>query len=151
MKNILDYKKYNKLNEDLGFDDLTFKTPINNNTTLYNLHESDFARENNIVFKKDDNVDFDHNKFVVYWELDMDARNYGVKDLKVIVKKITGNFSVCIWGEDIEDEPIHVEFDSELLDYEVVSAVEFKTIDGNCSIAPDEIYIDFATKKITIE
>ena len=128
-------------NSNLNSSDLKFTTPLKNSFTEYYLKNSDFALSNNIP---DSDYTIESSHFMILWELSLDAREYGIKDLCIIIRKVIGTITFEIWGED-DKKDLTIDFDSEKLGYEIISNIEISSV-----IAPDDIEIDFKRKKITI-
>lgn len=141
MNTIKTFKKF-FLNESLN--DLTFKTDVTNVDFYFLETNLDFLRKNNIVFETDSNHTIDDIIFTVFWELEIDSKEWGVKDLSVNIKSVIGRFVVNMCGED-EDTSYEVEFNPEQEGFKVSNKMEI-----NSFITPTNIEIDFRSKNLTI-
>lgn len=143
MKNVLKFNKYNKLNENIN--DLFFTTPLIDVMDEYFIAGSEFAKRNNLPLEDKSNFDISESEFTVNWELDVDARNWGIKHIGIVIKKIHGTFTVNIWGDD-EDVPHYVDFNAEEWGFEIKTELEMKD-----TIVPSAIEINFKDKTVTIK
>jgi hypothetical protein len=139
MNTIKTFKKFS-LNESLN--NLTFKTDVTNVDFYFLETNLDFLRKNNIVFETDSNHTIDDIIFTVFWELEIDSKEWGVKDLSVNIKSIIGRFVVNMWDKDTSYE---VEFNPEQEGFKVSNKMEI-----NSFITPTNIEIDFRSKNLTI-
>ena len=145
MKYINNFNKYKKTNEYLNFNDLKFRTDITNSMSEYFLRHSDFIKDNNFNLLDNDNYSITKSNFIIDWELVIDARNYGIKDMSIVIHKIIGEFTIGLWQEDHDNEESSFSFDSNKMGYKIINSVEISS-----TIAPSEIEIDFKLKIITI-
>ncbi len=141
MSNILRFNKY-RLNEYTNANDLTFVTPIKD-VHEYFLNGSEFALKNDYPLTKDSNYNIDDFNFNVIWELNIDARNYGIKDISVNIKKVVGTFTLILWDDDTE---LNVDFNPEELGFKIINDIKI----SNSAIAPSSIEINFKDKTVTV-
>ena len=83
----------------------------------------------------------------VEWELDIDARDRGIKSFGISVNKISGHYTVYT-PTDTKDEEEQVEFSVKGTEWEIKSEMDEFRLGGG--IAPSTIDIDLKTKKITV-
>lgn len=132
MKRIYSYKGF--LNE--GMNDMSFKTVIDQR----DVDISNAPVEGEQYINAGD--------MTVEWELDIDARDYGIKSLGVAVRKVYGVYNLVTPTED-KDEEQEVEFASDK-DWELNSEYESEFSMGSM-FSPNAVEIDFKTKKITVK
>lgn len=85
--------------------------------------------------------DLDSSGFMeIKWTFEMDAREWGIKDIVISVKSVKGHIWVELIDSKKEDE---IEFDSE--GYEIISEIEVSS-----NICPTSVTIDFSKKTITV-
>jgi hypothetical protein len=92
------------------------------------------------------------SEFEIVWGLDMDVRNWGVKDLNITIKSIKGEILVADMGSDDEKE-VRLEFDNSKENFEIVSENLLMSDENHnplSSIFISGIEIDFSSKKITL-
>ena len=141
MKNILKFDKYQNINED--YNDTSYVTPVKT-MNEYFLINSEFALKNKLDIDKDTTYDITDIDFKVIWDLNIDSRNWGIKDLSINIKKIIGVFTVSIWTDE-ENKDFQFTFNPEEEGYRIKSELEISS-----SIAPSNIEIDFKNKTITV-
>jgi hypothetical protein len=92
----------------------------------------------------------DAGDFSIHWEMDFDNRKSGINSMSPIIMDITGTYTVTTPGED-EDDVKQEEFTykSAQSDWQAVPEIN-NAIQFGYAIAPDNIEVDFKSKKITV-
>lgn len=121
-----------RLNESKGFD---FKTKISDkDVDLLNLYDSKLDKELSLS-----------DNWNIEWEMQFDLREFGIKSISPIIKKIVGSYTI-ITADTNEEE---FQFDSTKDKWEIETNMSSEFDLGN-SLYPDSIEVDFKNKQITV-
>jgi len=86
----------------------------------------------------------------IYWSLEMDAREWGVKDLSVIINKVTIGIEVEYWeGNDDESDKIYKDFEFLITDSKLIKN-EIKIIESSIYPSNIEIYLDSKNYSVVV-
>jgi hypothetical protein len=120
----------------------TFNTIIQDvDVAIYNLPE---------LAGKTPGSDYDINPrgFTVSWTLELDVREWGVKDLVWVITDIKGTFEIAHFdanGDEVDTQEVTFDF----APFRTDVAVEFEVGDHH-SLAPEGLSIDYKTRKVEV-
>ncbi|MCK9417098.1 hypothetical protein M0Q97_10620 [Candidatus Dojkabacteria bacterium] len=133
-------KKFNDfILENYTNDDFTFTTNIK--ADLYSIKNWDKAK-----YDLSDNDNFDEDSsFTISWKLNLELRDYGVKNIDVEILNVSGSIMVNIWGDEKDTEKEYI-FDNNVENFNIVTDLDNIT----STIQIQDVEIDFSKKIITI-
>jgi hypothetical protein len=133
------------INEDLQPSE-TFTTPIKGKSISF-YSESYYPDFASLSLSEDEEL-FDvlkaEDSSKVFWSFDIDARNWGVKDISISIQNVIVDIEVSSEGEAGYKT---MTFDAKSNDFEIENQIEIKQ---NSVICPTQIEIDFKRKKVTV-
>jgi hypothetical protein len=133
-------KKFNDfILENYTNDDFTFTTNIK--ADLYSIKNWDKAKND---LSDNDNFDED-SSFTISWKLNLELRDYGVKNIDVEILNVSGSIMVNIWGDEKDTEKEYI-FDNNVENFNIVTDLDNIT----STIQIQDVEIDFSKKIITI-
>lgn len=102
------------------------------------------------IYPKPKDVDFTEAKAKVFWELNMDAREYGIKDLYPTVNKITisGAYEYAV---GIDEEPRVEPFEFNITGSDWHIKEDYRDTKLSEGLYPNLVQINPETKECTVE
>jgi hypothetical protein len=140
---ILRFDKYFKLNESsIENNDLEFTTVVENK----DIDISKFEKWEKVshLLKENDNYDVS-GKFTIKWRLNLELRDWGVKDISQSILDITGFFDLTIWGDNDDDEH-QIEFNNSIEKFDITTEKD----DVTSGISVENVSINFEDKTILV-
>ena len=126
-----------------NFEPVTsFSTKIENSVSLYGLQKSEIGIQYGLETKSDLE---DESQLIVDWEVEFDAREYGIKDFDVRIKNVRG--VILVKPNPESDEIVEIPFNAEELRFKINNNIEIK---NHSAIYPTDIEIDFQRKEIEV-
>ncbi len=99
--------------------------------------------------EKDIDVSVETATASVYWLLQIEARDYGIKDISAVITKVSVEVEVEYWEDnDDETDKIYKDFSIEISDYKLIKN-EIKITDS--SLYPSNIELNLGRKEHSIE
>ncbi len=138
-----------QLKEDTG-SDLNFKTIIQmdnsrNRGNISTYYESTFFPD---LLPNDTTLE--SSELTIEWGIQIDARNWGIKDININITNIYGTLLFQTYrSDDVNgDNPLEIEKEFKLTpEWKVESDIKL----SSSSIFPSNVEIDFKNKTITVE
>ena len=133
------------INEDLQPSE-NFTTPVKGDSISF-YSESSYPDFSSLSLSEDEELSDvlkaeDYSK--VFWSFDIDARNWGVKDISISIQNVIVEIEVSSEGDAGYKK---MTFDAKSNDFEIENQIEIKQ---NSVICPTQIEIDFERKKVTV-
>jgi len=98
---------------------------------------------------RDIDIDIESATATIYWRLEMDARESGIKDISTIINKVVVNLEVEYWeGNDDETDKIYKEIEFEVSGWNFIGN-KMKVTDS--SLYPNEIILHLGSKEHHVE
>ena len=114
---------------------LSFQTTLNGlDVSIYNF--SDYSHE------------IENAEFTISWTLELETREWGVKDVAITLVHIKGSFDVVYYdldGDETTNETITFDFS----EFKKLTFIELEWTDYR-SLSPDDIAIDYKEKTVRI-
>lgn len=104
-----------------------------------------------LELERDIDIDIETATAIVYWRLDMDAREYGVTDISAIVDKVVINVEIEYYKYDDNDEEtdkIYKDFEISISESKFIKN-EIKITDS--SLYPNELILHLGSKEHHVE
>ena len=99
--------------------------------------------------EKDIDVSIETATASVYWLLQIEARDYGIKDISAVITKVSVEVEVEYWEDnDDETDKIYKDFSIEISDHKLIKN-EIKITDS--SLYPSNIELNLGRKEHSIE
>ena len=99
--------------------------------------------------EKDIDVSVETATASVYWLLQIEARDYGIKDISAVITKVSVEVEVEYWEDnDDETDKIYKDFSIEISDYKLIKN-EIKITDS--SLYPSEVILNLGSKEHHVE
>jgi len=99
--------------------------------------------------EKDIDVSIETATASVYWLLEIEARDYGIKNISAVITKVSVEVEVEYWEDnDDETDKIYKDFSIEISDYKLIKN-EIKITDS--SLYPSNIELNLGRKEHSIE
>lgn len=116
------------------------------------INKSDIGINGLNVFldlNKDIDVSIETATASVYWLLQIEARDYGIKDISAVITKVSVEVEVEYWEDnDDETDKTYKDFSIEISDYKLIKN-EIKITDS--SLYPSNIELNLGRKEHSIE
>lgn len=123
--------------------DTQFSTKIGNrNISFYNFADSDIGVKHQVNKYPDFEAE---SEMVVNWELNIDARESAIKSIDLNVINVYG--TIIVTPDPEVEGQITIPFNAKELGFEIEEDIKIK---NHSAIFPEEIEIDFKSRKIKV-